>query len=418
MKPQPIAHSPAAMQALALVVLVGLLLPFGRWAELPILLGAAIGVLAAARWRALWSHPALRALLMASAAYVLAALLSCFDAVEPDKSWVTALGALRFLAFGLGVLALCIRAQADGVAASTLARALAWVAALPLALWVVDGLVQAATGYSLGGPLDADRLSGIFGADDLKLGPLLPALAPLLLWPALRASRAQLAWIALALCVVVLLAGARAGWVSLALVALMLCWRLAQGSWRQMARLLAACALVVSLLGGAAYALSDSFRARVDRTLLAGTGQVDTALAGRVPIWHTAARMSAAHPINGVGVRGFRYAYPDYASPGDPWVDAASHTGAAHAHQLILELLTETGVFGLLLWVAGAAVLTGLWRQTAATPEAQAPWAALLVLVFPLNTHLAFYSSFMGIVLCWVWTLACAQALLQPAGES
>lgn len=414
MRPLPIAHSRAALGVLALVGAVGLLLPFGRWAELPILIGAALGVVACARWRELWRHAAVRALLLATGAYTLAALCSAPDAVAPEKTWVTAWGALRFVAFGLGVMALCQRARADGVAGSTLARAVALVAAIPVLIWVLDGLVQALTGYSLGGTLDADRLSGIFGADDLKLGPLLSVLAPLLLWPALRAKRWQLALLGLGVCVVVLLAGARAGWVSLGLVALLLSWRLARGSWRRMAQLLGALMLVVAVIAASAYALSEHFRARVDRTLLAGAGQLDTALAGRLPIWETAQRMSVAHPVNGVGVRGFRHAYPDYADAGDPWVDPQQHTGAAHAHQLILELLTETGVQGLVLWMIAAAVMLGLWRRTIPGPEAQAPWIALLVLVFPLNTHLAFYSSFMGIVLAWVLTLACVQSLLQP----
>lgn len=415
MSPLPIARSRAALMMLGLVGAVGFLLPFGRWAELPILAGAIIGVLGCSRWRVLWRHAATRALLLATGAYTLAALASCLDAVAPEKSWVTASSALRFVCFGAGVLTLCLRAMADGVAGSTLSRALALVTAAPVLVWVVDGLIQALTGYSLGGTLDADRLSGIFGADDLKLGPVLPALAPLLLWPAMRAPRWQLALLGLGVCVVVLLAGARAGWVSLALVALLLSWRMARGSWRRTAGLLGALMGVVGLIAVSAYALSVQFQARVDRTLLAGAGQIDTALAGRVPIWETAQRMSVAHPVNGVGVRGFRHAYPDYAAAGDPWVDVQQHTGAAHAHQLILELLTETGVLGLVLWMMAAAVLLGLWRRTGAGLQAQAPWAALLVLVFPVNTHLAFYSSFMGIVLAFVLTLACAQSLLQPA---
>src|SRR5690606_8183932 len=44
--------------------------------------------------------------------------------------------------------------------------------------WLVDALVQAATGWSLGGQATADRLSGVFGAGNLKLGLVLASLAP------------------------------------------------------------------------------------------------------------------------------------------------------------------------------------------------------------------------------------------------
>ena len=49
-------------------------------------------------------------------------------------------------------------------------------------------------------------------------------------------------------------------------------------------------------------------------------------------------------------------------------------------------------------WLGGAALACRAWRF--ATPEARlrarAPALALAVTVFPLNTHLAFYSTFWG----------------------
>ena len=58
-----------------------------------------------------------------------------------------------------------------------------------------------------------------------------------------------------------------------------------------------------------------------------------------------------------MGVRGFRYAYPNYAPANDHFVVSAEACGvgqgACHAHQLVLEVLTETGVIGLLLWLGG-----------------------------------------------------------------
>lgn len=408
----------SARLALLLMLAVPLLLPFSRSVELPVLAGAAIGCAALLRRRpAFWRAPAARALLLALSAYALAALLSAVDALAPAKSWSTALATLRLLAFAAGALALVELALAQGVSAQRLSRMLAWVGAIPVAFWAVDALVQAATGYSLGGALDADRLSGIFGADDLKLGPLLPALAPLLLWPLLEAPRMLLALAWLGLLTVVLLAGSRAGWISYALVSGLLAWRLARGSWRALLAWTAAAVLLAGVVGVLAYHGSATFKARVERTLAAGSGQVDVALAGRVPIFETAARMALAHPLNGVGVRSFRHAYPEHAAPGDPWVDPVAHTGAAHAHQIVLELLTETGVVGLALWLVAAALSWRSARQSAGTPATRAPWVALAVLVFPLNTHLAFYSSFLGIVLAWLLTLAGMQSRLSAADD-
>ncbi|HST44968.1 MAG TPA: O-antigen ligase family protein, partial [Luteimonas sp.] len=56
------------------------------------------------------------------------------------------------------------------------------------------------------------------------------------------------------------------------------------------------------------------------------------------------------------------------------------------------------GVLGLLLWLAGAALAVRAWRYADATARERARPAmlALAVTVFPLNTHLAFYSTFWG----------------------
>jgi len=390
------------------------LLPFSRSAEVPVLVAAVVGMVGVFRPPVgLFDAAATRTLLLALGAYCAAALISAVDAVDAEKSLTTALATLRLLAFGLGISVLAHRALASGLASAQLSLGMSVAAAAPIALWVGDALLQSATGWSLGGGLDADRLSGIFGADDLKLGPLLSALSPLLLWPLLDGPRWRLAAAYLALLLVVLLAGARAGWISYALVSLLLAWRLARGSYKALLGWAAAGLLAASLFAAIGYQVSDSFRARVDRTLAAGDGQVDVALAGRTPIWQTALRMARAHPVNGVGVRSFRYAYPDYAQSGDPWVDPVTHTGAAHAHQIVLELLTETGLIGLTLWLVAAAWLWRCSRRSVGVAHAHAPWVALLVLTFPLNTHLAFYSAFMGIVLAWLLTLACMQVRLQ-----
>jgi O-antigen ligase len=72
-----------------------------------------------------------------------------------------------------------------------------------------------------------------------------------------------------------------------------------------------------------------------------------------------------------------------------------------HAHQIVLEVLSETGLIGLILWLAGAAMAWRAWRYAdpAARERARPAMLALAVTVFPLNTHLAAYSTFWGGVL-------------------
>jgi O-antigen ligase len=196
------------------------------------------------------------------------------------------------------------------------------------------------------------------------------------------------------------------------LVTLTFAWR----ETRSLARfaLIAASAIVVSALAGTvAWHASSAFDARMQRSLLVLEGSrhaVDEAAAGRLRIWGTAVRMFEAHPVNGVGARGFRYAYPTFAEPGDAFVDNVSDEGASHAHQIVLEVASETGIVGLILWIAGAAIALRAWFRARddARHRALAPALALGAMCFPLDTHLAFYSAWWGLLFWWLLSLYCA----------
>jgi O-antigen ligase len=389
--------------------LVVALLPLGRSSELGTFL-CLLGVilLFAREPRAVQEHAGARLLLWLLGAYVGAALLSAFDSVAPGKSWGTVVALLRYAPLGLYA---CFAIRRDSKL-----QALYVAAALILALWTVDAWVQALTGWSLGGHAEAERVSGIFGATDLKLGPTLAVLSPFALWVARR--RWGLPGLLLAFVLMlgpVLLAGSRAAWLCYALVALGFAWREARSPLR-FAGFCVIAALLLALAGGIAWKTSARFQLRMDRTLLAlqGTDQsMDAALTGRLDIWHTSVEMIAAHPINGVGVRGFRYAYPHYAPANDHFITDEScgvGEGACHPHQLVLEILTETGALGLSLWLAAVVLAWRAWRRvgSAARTRAFPVSLALGVMLFPLNTHLAFYSAWWGLLFGWLLGLWCA----------
>ncbi|HEU0152914.1 MAG TPA: O-antigen ligase family protein [Arenimonas sp.] len=382
-------------------------------AEVVLSLGALVALawLALSRFRggmALLSHEAWALTSVLFFAYWLPEVFSSVDAVDAGRALRESLVDLRYLPF-LWLVAMAV--------SSARGRRLTFGGLAVIAgLWLADALVQAGTGWSLGGPATADRLSGVFGADNLKLGLVLASLAPFPLAAAAQRLGA-IGWglVAAALVVVVLLAGARAAWLTLALV-------LAFSGWRHLGlkRSLVVLGLGGLLLFTLSVTMSDKLQERVERTeaaLEGGTEGVDHALSGRLPIWRTAWNMALAHPVNGVGVRGFRKAYADYAAPDDPWLADAEHGAGYHAHQIVLEVLSETGGLGLLLWLGGVALAWRAWRF--ATPEARdqarAPALALFVTVFPLNTHLAFYSTFWGGLTLLLAALYAGSLLAAPA---
>src|SRR5690606_29253746 len=154
----------------------------------------------------------------------------------------------------------------------------------------------------------ADRLSGILGPCNLKLGIVLASLSPFaLFWTGRRLGMAGWLVTAAAIGVVVLLAGSRASWLTYALVLAVSGWRLL--GWR---RLLAVVGIGAVLLGGRTVASRDG-RVRVAGTaqmVQGGSDGVDEALSGRARIWGSALCMAREHPFNGVGARGFREAFP------------------------------------------------------------------------------------------------------------
>ncbi len=390
-----------------LLFAVPFLLPFGRSAEAPLLIGAICGLIAIARRRIDWRAPAVRLALVLFAAYWLPELLSAFDSVAPGKTWQEAAIDLRFLPFLLFATT-AIRSPREASLPT------GGIAAI-VALWCADALVQAATGFSLGGAATSDRLSGIFGADDLKLGGALAVLSPFaLIWCARRGGMKLALLATLPVAIVLLLAGARASWVGFALGTALVLWH-GFGARRALPAF-GIFLFAAAFAGAVGYHASERFAQRVDRTAAAFAGDeaaLDHALSGRLPIWATALRMAKTHPVNGVGVRGFRHAYPDYAATDDPWVDPETGLGALHAHQIVLELASETGLIGLIAWFAAALFAIRFWRS--ASPETRRdalPAAfALIVMLFPFNTHYAMYSAVWGLLLMamvalWVAGLA------------
>jgi O-antigen ligase len=384
-------------------------------AEAVLVLGALAGLakLLASRFHGgdrLLGGPAWALTSVLFAAYWLPEVLAAVDAEDGLRALREVLVDLRYLPF-LWVAAAAVASEPGR------RRTFGGLAVIALA-WTADALVEAATGTSpLFWLLDqakhaisghgmcsasevagADRLAGVFGPCNLKLGIVLASLSPFAL-AAARQRLGQAGWLlaAAAIGLVLILAGSRASWLTFALVLVWTGWRALGG--RKLAAVFVAGALALA----AATAVSPQVRERVQRTTLALTTQpdgLDAALSGRGRIWSAALCMVREHPVNGVGPRAFREAFP--ACDPEPGKPAAWGSGAAyHAHQVVLEVLSETGILGLLLWLAGAALAWRAWRyaEPDARERARPAMLALAASVFPLNTHLAAYSTFWGSVL-------------------
>jgi O-antigen ligase len=382
------------------------LLPFGRLVEAPVAVMALGGIVVLTRRGRAWLHQPGPALLLGTFACIwIPILISAVGAVRPDEALRIAGNHLRFLLAGLFM----IEALGSRAAQIRFIRLCAWL----LALWSVDALVQWASGVDLLGQRTLPaRITGPFGERSGKFGLILAVLAPLVLEHARRAwPRPLLAACAAVLVVVVFVGGTRSGWICAAVVGgcyFVYAWRSAgRVPWRLTAAALLACiAMVVG-----AYSLSDRVEARIDEigSFLQGT-EVWNPFKHRIWIWKGGWNMFLAEPLNGVGARGFRYAFVDHAAPGDPYLAYDPPLRPTHSHQLVIEIAAETGTLGLVgLMLATLLLLRAAARAPPSGRDLLVPAGFALVAAFwPLNTHLALFSSFWSQLVWWLIGLYCA----------
>jgi len=386
--------------------------PAPGYAEAVLVLGAlaAIFILVASRFRGgaqLLSNHAWALTSVLFCAYWVPELVSAIDSIDRAHSFAQTAEDLRYLPF--------LWLAASAVASPRGRRVTFTGLAVIVGVWTLDALVQAFTGTS---PLffgidsikqaishhpmctsaevaAADRLSGVLGPCNLKFGQVLASMSPFALYAAGRRFHAP-GWLVAAAMIglVLLLAGSRASWITFAVVLVLSGWGLL--GWKRLLGVFAFGAIAMAVMT----ATVPQVRERMQRTTHALTADetgVDSALSGRGRIWGAALCMAREHPVNGVGARGFREAFP--ACDPDPSQPPAWGSGPAlHAHQIVLEILSETGGIGLLLWLSGVALAWRAWRfaDEAAREDARPAMLALAATVFPFNTHLAFYATFWG----------------------
>ncbi|OYW38871.1 MAG: hypothetical protein B7Z35_05960 [Hydrogenophilales bacterium 12-61-10] len=389
-----------------------LLFPFKRSIELPILIMTiGGGVLAYHYGRAFFQEPAIRLFTLLFACIWIPMLISFPDSYDLRKSGGTVLVFLRYYLTGLFVIWALSRADQVPLLVKLMAGLTAF--------WVVDALFQMATGQDFfGWSQIPSRLNGIFGERQLRLGNALPVMAPFLLL-ALRNRLVLMVLAAVLTGAVVILAGSRGGWVSFGLVCVWLVYsetrRRGVHPWK-----MGVAVVLIALVGTFAAFENPGAKQRLDQTLLLFSGdeaKIDQALSLRWTLWKDVFSMVDAHPVNGVGVRAFRYAYPEFAQPRDPFlaVDEKSGrpTGAFYAHQIVLEVMAETGLIGVAGLVVFYGLLVGYWRQANLDRRMLAlPFAmGALAWLFPFNTHPSFYTAQWSVMIWLMIAMLCATLL-------
>jgi O-antigen ligase len=199
----------------------------------------------------------------------------------------------------------------------------------------------------------------------------------------------------------------RAGWLIMGLVLLVYVWLMFRKENRELRKASLSIPVFVFTAIIGAYLVSPLFQARLEQSMVITEGSkaaVSAASNLRMPIFNTSLVMYKAHPINGIGVRAFPKAYMEYAAEDDIHIqNSGGKSGATHAHNVVLEVMADTGTIGLLGLFAGFVFVLQFWRKmTPARRNEAFPFALALVLVlFPLNSHFALYGTYLS-SLTWI----------------
>ena len=379
-----------------LVVCACMLLPFSRSVEIPLALLTFMGLYFVATESAVRNDPAIKQFSVVFLLFFVPMLLALPDAVNFEVSSIKTLLVLRYYLAGITIIYFL---------RSDVKRVFPWVSVI-LVVWSIDAFIQVYTGADVFGyALYEGRANSMFGlrSDGLKLGWGIVIFFPVsLIWFVHRFSWPVTLLLSCMILYALVLSGTRSAWV-VAIVEMILLY--AYLLWTNKVRWISMVAVSVLLVGVAVAGIqsSDRLMARVDRVASVYDQQdyqtVNVALSSRLTIWGTAIRMIEDNWLNGVGVRGFRHAYASYAEEGDrfavPLPKGQVGSRAAHAHQLVLEVMAETGLIGLLGLIAIFVQVIRVWWAS----SSQARWwslpfaTAIVALLFPFNSVLSFYSS-------------------------
>jgi O-antigen ligase len=387
------------------------LLPFGRLSEVPLSIFAiSLAFLAKTPENRILIRSAARFILPLFLCFWIPIILSSFDSFYPEKSWSQSLASLRFLAAGLAMSVLLN-------AASARERVLRWTAWL-LLFWAADAFIQLLFGQDLFGiAMHPDRLNALFIKKYQFFGPTLAMLSPLVLEHARREWRPWAWAVSFALILgAVMIAGMRAGWLTMALVLATYMVLMLKRENRELRRTIFTIPALAVIVLAISYFASPLFQERVNVIRdISSSSEIanDASSLERVHIFTTALNMYQAHPINGVGVRAFPRAYLEYAEPDDIHIrKSGGKSGATHAHNVVLEIMSDTGTIGLLGLLCAIGFLWVHYRRTSPVEHQEAfPFTLAVVLIlFPLNSHFAIYGTYTSSLIWFLvglWGASC-----------
>lgn len=265
--------------------------------------------------------------------------------------------------------------------------------------WCVDATIQFIFGKNLlGFPYEPGHITGMFYPRN-TISHICAILSTFTFFYAYNnfEKKKLLALSIIPLFFILLLSGRRAAWVMLALS----CLGFISYSFyfsknkKRFSKLLGIITgtIVILLCSTIVFHKPTNDRFNVTLGLFSGNyEQISNATAKRLPIWETSISIIKKHPVNGVGPRGFRHIYKEHATEDDFYIKFNKGM-PSQPHIIILEILAETGLIGFLGYIFVLFLIFNLLFKTKDKKALIPYFIPVIVAMFPINTHMAFYGS-------------------------
>ena len=341
--------------------------------------------------KSIWEDKILKTFIVLFLCLWVPLLVSFFDAVNPLRSSQTIFPYLRFLFAGLFIIQ---ELSKDDNHFNVFINCIFFI----VIFWCIDASIQFFVGFNLlGFPYTTSEITGMFYPRN-TISHVCAILSPIYFLAIFKnTNKNKWFWLSIIpLFFVVLISGRRAAWLMLALCSFgfLVCIYFSSKNKFKISNTILLIGLITTCVLTATITLHQPTKERVAITLdlfSSDYEKINSATAVRLPIWRTAYSIFKEHPINGIGPRGFRYIYNEYAEPDDFFVK--SNLPPTQPHLLILEILAEAGVIGLVGFLLLFYLLIKSIRYTANSFNGFVFLVPVVVAIFPFNAHMAFYGS-------------------------
>ena len=253
----------------------------------------------------------------------------------------------------------------------------------------------------LGKGIDPNRIRGLF-APGYQMGYYMATISPVILYHTFKSFQEKSAWryvwvsLSLLTALIIFLAGARAGWITLgSSLCLLLLWALYQKKIT-LKSVAVTFALVLIVVAGISQLPTVKNRyANPGYTAKAEMWSyewLDNLSSKRLILWDFSWQQFKDNPILGAGAGSFKNQFSS-----QPAELKNGHDVAYFTHLQGLEVLSEAGVVGFISYL-----LVVLWLfKVIVTSRQFSVWATIAFLaIMPINMHVGLYTSFWALV-CW-----------------